>query len=161
MYIVLHINIYIYIDLFIILLRIFKIYMNGHILRYPVDSTTRAQRRLLDRCVIPHQRNRFECRLPGCQEEWRLRYVPQVNLCQYVVLFHNLCHCHVSPHHATSLIICRSIVHLPSTSDPYQQSPLRSLKYPFFVLLVYDRYIMYNYDQRISTILFRHVQRTR
>ena len=88
----------IYIDLCIKLLRIFEIYMNGHIIRTYVDSTTRAQRRLLDRRIIPYKRNRFERCLPGCQEEWRLRHVPRVNVYQHVVLFQNLCHYHVSPH---------------------------------------------------------------
>ena len=89
----------IYIDLCIKLLRIFEIYMNGHIIRTYIDSTSRAQRRLLDRRVILYKRNRFECRLPGCQEEWRLRHILQVNFYQHVVLFQNLCHYHVSPHH--------------------------------------------------------------
>ena len=52
-----------------------------------------------DRRVIPYKRNRFECRLPGCQEEWRLRHILQVNFYQHVVLFQNLGHYHVSPHH--------------------------------------------------------------
>ena len=73
--------------------------MNRYIIRTYVDSTSRAQRRLLDRRVIPYKRNRFECRLPGCQEEWRLRHILQVNFYQHVVLFQNLGHYHVSPHH--------------------------------------------------------------